>query len=69
MEQRDNQRQRVVWVQARHSHLMEGDPLPEPAYDGAALPALLQAGWRISETVTGPSGVYFILVPGSSAAP
>lgn len=69
MAQGDTQRQRVVWVQARHSHLMEGDPLPDPAYDGAALPALLQAGWRISETVSSPSGVYFILVPGGSSAP
>jgi hypothetical protein len=60
MERRDG-RQRVVFAQARHSHLMEGDPVSDTAYDGGALPALLQAGWQISETVAGPNGVYFIL--------
>jgi hypothetical protein len=40
---------------------MEGDPVSDTAYDGGALPALLQAGWQISETVAGPNGVYFIL--------
>jgi len=61
MEPRDSYRQRVVWAQARHSHLMEGDPKPDASYDGGALPALMQAGWRISHAVTAPNGVYFIM--------
>jgi hypothetical protein len=61
MERRESYRQRVVFAQARHSHLMEGDSLPDATYDGGALPSLMQAGWRISHAVTGPSGVYFIM--------
>jgi hypothetical protein len=68
MEQRGPNRQRVVFAQARHSHLMEGDPLPDAMYDGSALPALLGAGWQISQTVTGPSGVYFIMTPGETGS-
>jgi hypothetical protein len=48
---------------------MEGDPLPDGTYDGGALPALMQAGWRISHAVTGPSGVYFIMTHEGDTGP
>lgn len=69
MDRRESYRQRVVWAQARHSHLMEGDAVTDPTYDGGALPALMQAGWRISHAVTGPNGVYFIMTHESDAGP
>lgn len=53
--------QRVVWVQGRHSHLLEGDPVDSTLTDGIVLPQLLQRGWEIVATSSAQSGVYFVL--------
>jgi len=53
--------QRVVWVQGRHSHFLEGDPLDATLTDGIILPELLRRGWRIVTTSSTQNGVYFVL--------
>ena len=59
--------QRVVWVQGRHSHLLEGDPIDATLTDGVIMPELLRRGWEIVTSSSTQNGVYFVLKSTDSA--